>query len=348
MQNKLPNNPERCLVTGGAGFIGSHVVDLLLANGHTVTVLDNFSTGRPENLAHLDGNASLSLHQVDVTDSDAMAQYWQGVDWVFHLAALADIVPSIDNPLKYHKANVVGTAAVLEAARNAGVKRFVYAASSSCYGIPDQFPTPESAAIRPQYPYALTKYLGEEQVLHWCQVYGLPAVSLRLFNVYGPRARTSGTYGAVFGVFLAQKLAGKPFTVVGDGAQTRDFTFVTDVAQAFVSAAESDVSGEIMNVGSGGTYSINHLVSLLEGSVEYLPKRPGEPDCTFAAITKINERLGWRSKVTFEEGVGIMLDHILQWSDAPVWDRESITEATEGWFKYLGDGPKIGAGGQRE
>lgn len=338
----------KCLVTGGAGFIGSHVVDRLLADGHTVAVLDNFSTGRPGNLAHLDGNPRLQLHRVDVTDGAAMEQHWAGIEWAFHLAALADIVPSIDNPLKYHHANVVGTAAVLEAARNAGVERFVYAASSSCYGIPDQFPTPESADIRPQYPYALTKYLGEEQVLHWCQVYGLPAISLRLFNVYGPRARTSGTYGAVFGVFLAQKLAGRPFTVVGDGEQTRDFTFVTDVAQAFVSAAESNITGEIMNVGSGGTYSINHLVHLLKGPVEHLPKRPGEPDCTFAEISKIQERLGWRSKVTFDEGVGIMLENIRLWSDAPVWDIGSISKATEGWFKYLGDGSKTRVGGDRE
>jgi len=344
----LPINSKKCLVTGGAGFIGSHVVDRLLADGHTVTVLDNYSTGRPGNLAHLEGNPNLALHEVDVTDGAAMERHWEGIDWAFHLAALADIVPSIDNPLKYHHANVVGTAAVLEAARNAGVKRFVYAASSSCYGIPDQFPTPETAHIRPQYPYALTKYLGEEQVLHWCQVYGLPAVSLRLFNVYGPRARTTGTYGAVFGVFLAQKLAGAPFTVVGDGKQTRDFTFVTDVAQAFVTAAESDIIGEIMNVGSGGTYSINHLVEMLEGPVEYLPKRPGEPDCTFAEIAKIQDRLGWQAKVTFEDGVGIMLENIQLWSDAPVWDKGSISQATEGWFKYLGYGTKSGARIERE
>jgi len=340
----LLTNYKKCLVTGGAGFIGSHVVDRLLADGHSVTVLDNYSTGRPENLAHLEDNLNLSLCEVDVTDGPAMERHWEGIDWAFHMAALADIVPSIDTPLKYHHANVVGTASVLEAARNANVKRFVYAASSSCYGIPDRFPTPESADIRPQYPYALTKYMGEEQVLHWCQVYGLPAVSLRLFNVYGPRARTTGTYGAVFGVFLAQKLAGKPFTVVGNGEQTRDFTFVTDVAQAFVAAADSDINGEIMNVGSGGTYSINHLVEMLEGPVQHLPKRPGEPDCTFAEVAKIRERLGWQANVSFEEGVRIMLENIQLWHDAPVWDKKSISDATEGWFKYLGNKDRSGTG----
>src|SRR5262249_52482265 len=160
----------------------------------------------------------------------------------------------------YHHSNVEGTVSVVEAARKAGVRRFLYAASSSCYGVPDHYPTSETAPIRPQYPYALTKYLGEHIALHWSQVYGLPTVSLRLFNVYGPRSRTSGTYGAVFGVFLAQKLASKPFTVVGDGRQTRDFTFVSDVVDAFMVAASSDATGEIFNVGSGRTYSVNLLV----------------------------------------------------------------------------------------
>jgi UDP-glucose 4-epimerase len=261
------------------------------------------------------------------------------VQWVFHLAALADIVPSIQNPLAYHKANVDGTASVLEAARAAGVKRLVYAASSSCYGLPDAVPTPETAEIRPMYPYALTKYIGEQYVMHWAKTYHLPCVALRLFNVYGPRSRTSGTYGAVFGVFLAQKLAGKPFTVVGDGNQTRDFTFVTDVAEAFVRAAQSDVHGEIFNVGSGGTYSVNRLVELLGGEVVYIPKRPGEPDCTFADTAKILAGLGWRPWVRFEDGVRIMLDAIEKWRDAPVWDPSSIATATRDWFAYLGPTP---------
>lgn len=325
-----------CLVTGGAGFIGSHLVDRLLSAGHQVAVLDNFSTGRPENLAHLAGVARLTLNQVDVADYEAIRPLFAGVDWVFHLAALADIVPSIQRPLDYHHANVDGTISVLEAARLAGVKRFVYAASSSCYGIPDLFPTPETAPIRPQYPYALTKNLGEQMVLHWAQVYHLPAVSLRFFNVYGPRARTSGTYGAVFGVFLAQKLHGQPFTVVGDGTQTRDFTFVTDVAAACVAAAASDLVGDVLNVGSGDTYSVNRLVELLGGDVTYLPKRPGEPDCTFADIGKIQRLLGWRPAVSFEAGVAAMLAVMDAWREAPVWTPDAIQVATREWFRYLG------------
>ncbi len=329
------SRPGKAVVTGGAGFIGSHLVDRLLADGWKVVVLDNFSTGRPQNLAHHKGEKRLALVSADVCDHETIAPHFAGAQWVFHLAALADIVPSIERPTDYFRANVVGTQSVLEAARAAGAKRFVYAASSSCYGIPDRFPTPETAEIRPQYPYALTKRLGEELALHWGQVYDMPVVSTRFFNVYGPRSRTSGTYGAVFGVFLAQKLAGKPYTVVGDGKQTRDFTFVTDVAAALVAAAESKVSGEIFNVGSGHTYAVNRLVELLGGPIVHIPKRPGEPDCTFADIAKIKRVLGWSPTVSLEDGVGEMLQQIDDWREAPVWTPQSIEKATETWFKHL-------------
>ena len=325
------------VVTGGAGFIGSHLVDRLLADGHSVRVLDDFSTGRPDNLAHQAGNPRLSLERVDVTSEPALDSRLAGTDWVFHLAALADIVPSIEHPLAYHRANVDGTVAVLDAARRAQVKRFVYAASSSCYGIPDVCPTPETAATRPQYPYALSKLLGEQCALHWSHVYRLPTVSLRLFNVYGPRSRTSGTYGAVFGVFLAQRLKGRPYTVVGDGSQSRDFTFVADVADAFVTAAQSAVMGEVFNVGTGAPVSVNRLVELLKGEVVHVPKRPGEPDRTHADIAKIQRELGWRPKVSIEEGVRILLDNIECWRQAPVWTPESIEVATRDWFRYLGN-----------
>ena len=263
-------------------------------------------------------------------------RHFDNVDWVIHLAALADIVPSIQQPEAYFKANVEGTFNVLQAAKTAGVKRFIYIASSSCYGIPDNYPTSEQAEIRPQYPYALAKRIGEELVMHWTQVYDFPALSLRFFNVYGPRSRTSGTYGAVFGVFLAQKLAEKPYTVVGDGEQTRDFTFVTDIAQAIITAAKSGSTGKIYNVGSGATVSVNRLVELLGGDKVHIPKRPGEPDSTFADITKIRSELGWEPQVSIEDGVTEILKHIDYWRDAPVWTPESIADETKDWFRYLG------------
>ena len=326
----------KTLVTGGAGFIGSHLVDALLARGDEVVVLDNLGAGRRENLPAAADAPRLVFHQADVADRRAIGPFFGGVERVFHLAARADIVPSIVDPLSYHRSNVDGTVSVLEACRAAGVKRFLYAASSSCYGIPDVYPTPETAPARPQYPYALTKYLGEECVLHWEQVYRLPAVSLRFFNVYGPRARTSGTYGAVFGVFLAQKIHARPFTVVGDGNQTRDFTFVSDVVAACLAAADSDLSGVVMNVGSGQPVSVSRLVELLKGPVVHIPKRPGEPDSTHADIARIRKLLGWGPKVSIEEGVKILLANIDCWSQAPVWTPESIGEATKEWFTYLG------------
>lgn len=325
------------VVTGGGGFIGSHLVDRLIAEGRKVRVVDNFSIGRKKNLEQHAGNPNCEIIEGDVCDEALMHKVCAGAGRFFHLAARADIVPSIQEPREYFRSNVDGTFVTLQAALKANIKRYVYIASSSCYGIPDHYPTPETAEIRPQYPYALTKYLGEQLVMHWAQVYKLPAVSLRFFNIYGPRARTSGTYGAVFGVFLAQLLADKPLTIVGDGEQTRDFTFVSDAVDAILTAAKSDKSGRIYNVGSDRPVSVNLLVKLLnpKGTV-HIPKRPGEPDCTFADTAAIKRDLGWKAKVTFEEGVKIMLDNIDYWRDAPVWTPDSIAKATSDWFKYLG------------
>jgi UDP-glucose 4-epimerase len=326
----------KCIVSGGAGFIGSHLVDLLLDEGHEVACIDDLSTGRASNLALATRSPRFHAIQCDVRAATPDLLPWSSADWFFHLAGRADLVPSIVNPEDYFNVNVEGTFRALQLARTLGVKRFLYAASSTCYGLPDIFPTPETAPCRPAHPYGLTKYLGEQMVMHWSSVYQLPALSLRLFNVYGPRSRTTGAYGAVFGVFLKQKLAGKAFTVVGDGTQTRDFTFVSDVARAFLSAAESNVSGEILNVGSGHTYAVNRLVELLGGDRSYIPKRPGEPDCTFADTKKILSLVNWTPKVTLEEGVARMLEVIDDWRDAPLWTQESIAEATKAWFQHLG------------
>ena len=327
----------KCVVTGGAGFIGSHLCERLLKDGHKVWAIDDESVGRRSNLDEAFTYKNFAYFKMDITRSASFDNYFEGADWVFHLGAKADIVPSISKPYDYHKTNVTGTLRILQACRKYDVRRFIYAASSSCYGIPDKVPTDEKSEIRCMYPYALTKYLGECYALHWAKVYGLPTVSLRFFNVYGPRARTSGTYGAVFGVFLAQIHHGKPLTVVGDGRQTRDFTFVTDAVDALVTAAQSNLSSEILNVGSGNTHSVNQLVELLDptAGVIYLPKRPGEPDCTFADISKIQRLLGWSPKISFEQGVNVMKDLIHTYKDAPLWEKDSIAEATRDWFECL-------------
>jgi UDP-glucose 4-epimerase len=326
----------RCIVTGAAGFIGSHLVDALLADGHSVLGIDDLSTGRTKNLAAASANPAFQFLEKNIRHVSKGDLALESCDWFFHLAGRADLVPSIVDPEDYFQVNVEGTFRALQMARELGVKRFLYAASSTCYGIPDIYPTPESTPCKPEHPYALTKLMGEEMVIHWHRVYQLPAVSLRLFNVYGPRSRTTGAYGAVFGVFLRQKLAGVPFTVVGDGSQTRDFTFVSDVASAFVATAKSNISGEILNVGSGHTYAVNRLVELLGGKKTTIPRRPGEPDCTFADTAKIRASVGWQPSVPLEQGVARMLEVIDDWRDAPLWNQSTIAEATADWFKHLG------------
>jgi UDP-glucose 4-epimerase len=323
------------VVTGGAGFIGSHMVDLLLERGWRVRVVDNLVGGRVQNLAQHKANADLALEERDIRSFAPEDRLFGGVSHVFHFAGIGDIVPSIERPTEYMSVNVQGTVHMLECARHAGAQKFVYAASSSCYGLAE-VPTREDHRIAPQYPYALSKYQGEQAALHWHQVYRLPANSIRIFNAYGTRSRTSGAYGAVFGVFLRQKLAGQPFTVVGDGTQRRDFLYATDVAEAFFAAGSTPLAGRIWNLGAGNPQSVNRLVELLGGEKVHIPKRPGEPDCTWADIGRITTELSWRPQVRFEDGVKKMLAEIDYWKNAPLWDAQSIAQATGTWFRYLG------------
>ncbi len=321
------------VVTGGAGFIGSHMVDLLVERGFAVRAIDNLVGGRPENLAH--HKADVALETRDIRSFQPGDALFKGAKYVFHFAGIGDIVPSIERPMEYLSANAQGTVHILECSREAKVEKFVYAASSSCYGLAE-VPTREDHPIAPQYPYALSKYQGEQAAFHWHRVYRLPVNSIRIFNAYGTRSRTSGAYGAVFGVFLRQKLAGKPYTVVGDGTQRRDFLYVTDVARAFLAAAQTSRNGEFWNLGAGKPQSVNRLVELLGGETTHIPKRPGEPECTWADITKIKNELNWKPEVSFEEGVAKIVANIDYWRNAPLWDPASIAKATRTWFDYLG------------
>ena len=324
---------EHVLVTGGAGFIGSHLVDFLIKKKYRVTVIDNLSTGKKENLNN--SIKKIKFIKEDVSNTKKIINYFKKADYVFHLAALADIVPSIQKPREYFRSNVEGTLSVLECCKKYKVKKLIYAASASCYGLPKKFPTNEKQKINPMYPYALTKWIGEELILHWTKVYKIKANSLRLFNVYGPRSRSNSNYGAVFGVFLAQKLSNKPFTIVGNGKQTRDFTFVTDVVSALYKACKSKISGEIFNVGSEKEVSVNQIVKLLKGKKTNIPKRPGEPDRSLADIKKIKKMLNWSPKISINQGIKILLDNINYWKKAPLWNPKSIKKATIDWFRYL-------------
>lgn len=324
----------KSIVTGGAGFIGSHLCEKLVLLGHKVILIDNFLIGKKNNIKQIKGK--IKIVNKDIRNLKSIKNLFKNVDNVFHLAALADIVPSIENPDDYFSTNVQGTYNVLKASVDNKVKRFIYSASSSCYGIPKKYPTSENEKIMPQYPYALTKRMGEELVVHFSKVYKLNANSLRFFNVYGPRARTSGTYGAVFGVFLAQKIANKPFTIVGDGNQKRDFTFVSDIVDAIIKTSKhNNISSKIYNIGSGNTISINKIAKLLGGKKIFIPKRPGEPDITFADIKKIKKDINWKPKISIEKGVKLILKSINDWKNAPVWTPKKIKKATKKWFLYL-------------
>ena len=324
----------KAVVTGGAGFIGSHLVDILVQNNFKVTIIDNLVGGRLENLKQHKNEVDVEFIEKDICELKPNDKAFKDVKYVFHFAGIGDIVPSIENPSDYMAVNVQGTIKVLECARINNVHKFIYAASSSCYGLAET-PTTESHKIDTKYPYALSKFQGEQAVLHWSSLYKMHCNSIRIFNAYGTRSRTSGTYGAVFGVFLRQKIANKPFTIVGDGTQKRDFVYVTDVANGFYLAAINKVSEEIFNLGADNPQSINYLTDLLGGKKIFIPKRLGEPKCTWADISKIKKVLNWKPKVSFEDGVNEILQNIDYWKDAPLWDKETINKATKTWFQYM-------------
>jgi UDP-glucose 4-epimerase len=323
----------RAIILGGAGFIGSHLAEELLKNKFYVKIIDNLSTGRIENIENI--KDKIKFIRADISKKGKWQNEFKNIDYIFHLAALADIIPSINNPYKYYQSNVTGTFNVLEACRKFKIKKLLFSASSSCYGIPKKYPTKETEKLNPLYPYAVTKYLAEQLIIYWAKIFKINFISLRLFNVYGPKSRTSGTYGAMFGVFLAQKLAKKPFTMVGSGNQSRDFTYVSDVIDAFLKAAKSNLNNKIFNVGSNKTVKVKEIIKYLGGSYTKIPKRPGEPNITYADITSIKKYLKWRPQVSIKNGINIILKNISYWRNAPIWTPKSINKATKDWFKYL-------------
>lgn len=290
---------SKVLVTGGAGFIGSNLVDELINQGHEVIVLDNLSTGKKENI-----NPKAKFVQADITDLEKIKPYFKGVDYVFHLAALPRVQWSIENPIESHNVNINGTLNVLLAARDAKVKRLVYSASSSAYGDTQVLPLKEDLLPMPMSPYGLHKYVGEHYVRLFSLLYGLETVSLRYFNVYGPKMAFEGAYVTVIAIFLQQKREGKKLTITGDGTQTRDFTYVSDVVAVNILAIQSNKvgKGEVINIGAGKNHSVNEVAEKIGGEVEFIAPRI-EPHDTLANITKAKELLGWQPEVKLEQGI---------------------------------------------
>lgn len=327
----------KVIVTGGAGFIGSHLTEKLLKNKNIkkVIVIDHLLDGSKKNLINVLKNKKFQLIKENICNFDKIEKYFKQAKYVFHLAAIADIVPSIVNPKEYTDSNINGTINVLESVRKHNIDKIIYAASSSCYGITKKVRIKENYKISTMYPYAFSKYTAEQAIIHWSNVYNIKFISLRLFNVYGPRSRTTGAYGAVMGVFLKQKLSNKPLTIVGDGKQTRDFVNVDDVANAFVKAAFSKVNKGIFNVGTNKPQSINYLANLIKGKKIYIPKRPGEPRYSCASISRIKKELNWQPKISFEKGIKELIENINYWKSAPLWNKQSIKKATKIWFNNL-------------
>lgn len=301
-------------VLGGAGFIGSNLVDALLMAGHDVTVLDNFSEGKRENLVGARQIAeslgrTLDVVRGDIRDLDTVTRIVDHKFCVFHLAAMSRIQPSITDPILAWSQNIVGTGNVLEACRQGEVRRVVYSASSSAYGELNSPPMVETMPTDCLNPYSLSKKVGEEMVEMYRKLYGLSTVSLRYFNVYGPRHQEDGDYATVIAIFRRQRRYGKKLTVVGDGEQRRDFTFVGDVVRANMLAMMDLETHGTFNVGTGRNYSINEVAALVGGDVEHVPSRPAEARLTLADVRKIGDRLGWRPTVSLEQGLLTLDDY---------------------------------------
>jgi len=291
---------KKIVITGGAGFIGSHLASAFLERGDDVHVIDNYAGGKREDRVY----KGVTYHELDIREYEKIAPVIAGADYVFHEAALPRVQFSIENPELTFSVNAGGTISVLRAAHEGKVKRFIYAASSSAYGDQPTLPLVETMSAQPKSPYGLQKYIGELSCRVWSEVYGLPTVSLRYFNVYGPKFDPDGAYALVIGKFLKQRMAGEPMTITGDGTQTRDFTHVRDVVRANILAAESEKvgKGEVINIGAGRNVSVNDLATMIGGESVHIEPRL-EPHDTRADNTKAKELLGWVPEVRLEEGI---------------------------------------------
>jgi nucleoside-diphosphate-sugar epimerase len=288
---------SKCLVTGGTGFIGSNLVDELINRGDKVVVIDNLSTGKKEY-----ANPECEFHKIDIRELEKIKPLFAGVDFVFHVAAFPRVQPSIEDPITTNDINLNGTLNVLVAARDAGVKKVIYSASSSAYGMQTKMPLCEDMLPQPLSPYGLQKYVGELYCSLFSKIYELPTVSLRYFNVYGKRQALEGAYCLVMGIFVRQRLANKPMTIVGDGEQRRDFTSVVDVVQANILATENEKvgKGEVVNIGRGKNYSVNELAKMIGGPTITIPPRI-EPKETLADISFAKKLLDWEPTVNLPE-----------------------------------------------
>ena len=291
---------SKIIVTGGAGFIGSHLTDKLIEEGHEIIVIDNLFAGKKENI-----NSKAVFHEKDICNFKAIKPLFNEVDYVFHLAAIPEVPFSIENPIETSRTNIMGTINIFKAALESKIKRIIFASSSSVYGDQEKLPLKEEMTPNPISPYALQKLTGEKFAKLFTDLYGLPVICLRYFNVYGPRIDFNNDYSLVIGKFLNQKEENKPLTIYGDGGQTRSFCYIEDVIRANIKAMECKTlkGGEIINISSNEVQSINHLAELIGGPVKYLPMRSGDILHAKADIFLANNILDWQPEISFKEGL---------------------------------------------
>jgi UDP-glucose 4-epimerase len=327
---------KKILITGGLGFIGCHLVKYYLKRSFLVTVIDNLSTGQKSNLTAAEYK-KIKIVFKDVSDQ-SIYRFVKNQDFIIHAAGLADLIPSIEDPESYFKSNIEGTFNLMSAVRkyNKKLKKFIYLASSTCYGIPKKYPTSEVSDIITKHPYANSKYIGEEIVRHYSNVFNINSNSLRLFNVYGTQSRTNSHYGAMFGVFLAQKIHNKPLTIVGNGRQGRDFLYVFDLVNAIDKILKKQNTKFFeYNIGYGKTVKVISIAKMISDNIIFIPKRPGEPYITHACTKRFQKEFKWKPKINITNGVNKLLENIDYWKKAPVWTKSSIKKETKSWFKYL-------------
>lgn len=326
------DKPFRSLVTGAAGFLGSHLVDLLMKEGHEVIAIDNEINGNWKNLEQWFENPRFKKVNQDILEIAPEDENFRNLDFIFHLAGLESPVTSLKSPEIFYSTNVHGTVKVLQAAKQSDLKKFIFAGSSAVYGDAST-PTLETDGVAPMTPSCLSKMQAEESVFHWGDVYEFPTNSLRIFNAYGPRDFAKIYPNSVFSIWMQQKANNQPLTIVGDGTHARDFVYCTDVANAFLIAAMEGKDGEVYNIGSGKPSTLNEITDCIKGKKSFIKNKEDEPDKTWADISKIQFDCNWQPRIPLESGVEFSLDVLKDWSDGPSWDQEKLNHYFETWFE---------------
>ena len=322
------------LITGGAGFLGSHLVDLLMKNDFHVKVMDNFSNGSRENLKQWEKSPRFEVKEMDIYDLEENDSFFQGLDYIFHLAGIEDSLTSLKDPIRFMNTNVIGSAKVMNAAKQSKLKKFVFAGSSASYGIPNT-PTLESDGTGPLTPSGLSKLQAEEVCFHWGEVFDIPVTAARIYNAYGPRCLHRQHSGQLFSIWMKQKLSGEPLSIFGKGEEKQDFIYCTDVANALYTLALEGEDGEFYNVGSGKPVSLSEFASMISEKINCMDTLEGKAIETWADLGKIEFKTSWAPKVPLEKGLEFSLQVINDWEKATNFSQEKLDKYQKEWKSFF-------------